>query len=329
MKLFVIKAENVRKLVSMNKAIEALRNIFLLHTAKQLIFPTRNIFELNNPGSLALIMPSYNSSSDLLGVKLSTIVPSNNVKNLPLIHSLMVIVDGSDGQIKALADGSEITKLRTGAICGLSTTHLSNQSAKNLAIIGAGKQSYSIAEAICSIRNITKVTLYSKTLEKTQRLKNYIKDNFQISDVVISNSASMAIKDADIICTATSNTTCKPVFDLNDLPDDKEILINAIGGASLNAFELPPELYLKANIVVEDPDAASNECGEIKHNITNMQIAKSDLMPLGQIIKNGFNLKHKITIFRSVGMAIEDLAIIQEILNSKHLESHCPTITMD
>lgn len=329
MKIHIVKEEQVKTLVPMDTAITALHNIFLQYELGTIKVPARNIIGLQSPDSLMLIMPSHNLGTGLLVVKVSSIIPANLEVDYPLIHSLMLVLNEKDGQIKALVDGSAVTKLRTGALCGLAAQLLAKKTASNLAIIGTGKQSYSIAEAICSVRTISKIKLYSRTLDKAKLLKEYIEDKLLISNVILAESSAEAVKDADIICTATSNINQQPVINFEDISLHRNVLIIAIGGASIEAHEVPIELYSYADVIVEDVATAVNECGEISTSISENKIVESDLLPLGTIIKNGVNLKRNLVIFRSVGMAIEDLAIVQEIFNYKHMDDQCQAIIMD
>lgn len=313
-----ITADNIRDNISMVEAINALRDVNSMLDHGVINLNDRIRLNLNNNESKAFVMPSYIPMLNALSVKIATSFPENVKKGLPLIDAVVVFVNTSTGQIEMIIDGQYLTAMRTGAMCGLVTSLVAPVSANTMAIIGAGVQARFVSEAVISVRTIKHIKIYSRTKESSKGLQKHIQSIHKSIDVEICANPNDAVRDVDIICTCTSNGSIFPVFTESKLKEG--VHINAIGGRGVDSVELPIRLYEDALQIVEDIRTAKLESGEVKAAYKENYINETSLVTVGAIINNKINLSNisNCSIYRSVGMSIQDTAIsakIYELLN--------------
>ena len=143
-----------------------------------------------------------------MAVKLVTVFGKNPARNLPLIHAVVLVLDAENGQVLSLMDGEVLTAVRTGAGVGAATDFLAPPGANSVAIIGSGKQAGDQLDAVCSVRDIEQAWVYSPNHEHAQSFANKMSDVGPIpKDVRAVHSSAKALKDADIVCTATTSKT--------------------------------------------------------------------------------------------------------------------------
>lgn len=328
MDILLLNSTDITDSLSMLDAIEVMRHGFRKTTKEHSQSPARNHFYVEKKGinGQILIMPALLKSIAGMSLKLSSIFPRNKNKNLPLIHAIIILMDVNNGKIKAIIEGSTLTSIRTGAVSGLATDLLARHDSKSLAIIGSGKQAKSQLEAVCSVRNIENIFIYSRnksnaiTFSKTINLNEKIYIN--IKNIIVTNIVSEAIVDADIICTATSTSSRDPIIEAKDIKEGTHI--NAIGGVDESSCEIDPLLFNKSYIVVEQKEAAILEAGEIIFSLKSGFISKDKIVELGEILSKtraSRESREQITIFKSVGLAIEDL-FVSEWLFDKALKNN-------
>lgn len=322
----LVSAANFQKIVSMPEAIEVMRDLYRsLDENNFELPPSRTILQLKENSGYVFSMPSYLSDQDAISIKVATIIPNNKNLGLPLIHALVIFFNSKTGQIEFLLDGKALTAMRTGAMCGLATSLLAPTLAKNMGIIGAGIQAKSVLQAVLAVRDITHVKIYSRHKESSIQLKTHIEETYHLESIDIVDNANDAVFDVDIICTCTSNDTDSPVF--TKLNFKKNVHINAIGGPSINSVEIPIELYKNAFVVVEEKNTAKNESGEIKKAYELKYIDDQSIVNIGHIANNKNMLKgERMTIFRSVGMSIQDTALANKVYK-KINDFDLPSIT--
>jgi ornithine cyclodeaminase/alanine dehydrogenase-like protein (mu-crystallin family) len=229
-------------------------------------------------------------------------------------------MDAANGKPLAIIDGEHLTALRTGAASGLATDLLARKDSETVAVFGAGVQGRTQLEAICNVRNIKRCLLFDK-LKETAR--DFEKDMSRVLEIYIEMPDSLgALRDADIICTATNSLD--PVFADSDVGDGTHI--NAIGGYTPDMSEIPPSTLARSKIVVGSRSACLSEAGDILKAIELGAITESNIYAeLGEIVdqnKDGRITEREITLFKSVGNAIQDLVCADQILknaNSKML----------
>jgi ornithine cyclodeaminase len=302
--LISISGSLLRELVPMRDAIDAVRRAYLKVSAGAIEQPTRLALE----GGTALAMLARDSASGTTVLKALTIRPENPKSGRPAIQALVILFDGATGTPSALIDGRSLTALRTGAASGVATDLLAARNAATMAMIGAGAQSADQIRAVCSVRELKEVRLVSRTAESAQNLIAQIAAELPDIHFVSPGSIAEAIVDADVICTATPAST--PLFWADDLA--KNVHVNAIGAFTPDMCELPPELLRDARLVVVDEmEAAMAEAGDLLQAISRGQLKVESINEIGALLKDPPASSGGWTVFKSVGIAAQDLEVAQ------------------
>ncbi len=276
--------------------------------------PLRLSMELENSDSGALFMPVYFPAKKLVGLKSITIHKDNPSKNLPMIQAMYNVFNSETGEPIAIMDGEVLTSMRTGAASGLATDLLSPKESKVAVIFGAGVQAEKQIEAICAVRDLREI--YISDLNES-RVENLIKTlQPKVSAKIKLMSDIKILTQADIICTATSSSL--PVFKHNDLKE--KVHINGIGSYRPDMCEIPSQTIAEAKLYVDERKACLSEAGDIIQPINENRITKDHIYAeIGEVvsgIKKGRNPEDRITVFKSVGNAVQDIAAASLILEN-------------
>lgn len=308
----VFSAEDVKKALPMKNAIEIMKEAFIQIYKNQAIVPPRIHLKIPEHNGDSLIMPIYMPSNNRIGLKLITLFDDNRAKNLPLIHALVLIFDATNGRPLAIMDGNYLTALRTGAGSGLATDLLARKNSKVVAIFGAGIQGRTQLEAICSVRSIKRAIIFDTINQRANVFAKEMSEFLAISIQI--GKSSNELNEADIICTATNAQT--PVF--SDLNLKSSVHINAIGSYKPHIREIPTETIIRAKIFVDYRESSFIEAGDIIIPIKEGKIKEDCIIAeLGELIletKPGRKNDKEITVFKSVGNAIQDLVTANQIL---------------
>ena len=298
MNILSIDADELRTLVPMAEAVAALETAFLRTDIEA---PQRARHETSS-GDL-LVMPAW--SPDALGIKLVTVNPSNAKRNLPSIHGTYTLFDGQTLAPLASIDAEELTRIRTAAMSALATKYLAAPDARRLVVFGAGTQAHGHIEAMCSIRPIEEVRVVSRTPKKAKALAREAVMRLGIGASV---GDASGVPEADIICTCTTSST--PLFDGELLGSG--VHINAVGSYRPDARELDDATMRRASqVVVEKRDVALAEAGDVVQALRSKALEKSLISELAEVLGAPPRNAEAITVFKSVGLALEDLAVAQ------------------
>ncbi|NHJ46215.1 MAG: hypothetical protein FK733_00370 [Asgard group archaeon] len=305
-------ADEIKQILPMNEAIEIMKEAFIQITKNQAIIPPRIHLSVPEHKGDSLIMPIYMPSNNRIGLKLITLFDENQIKGLPLIHALILIFDATNGKPLAIMDGSYLTALRTGAGSGLATELLSRKNSEVAAIFGAGKQGQTQLEAICAVRDIKEVIIFDPNKERAKDFITEMTEQLKI-DARIANSTD-ELNDADIICTATNSY--EPVFSDKNLKTG--VHINAIGSYKPQVREIPSKTITRAKVVVDHRESSLTEAGDLIIPMKQGLISKEHIhAELGEILlksKSSRETSNEITVFKSVGNAIQDLVTANHVL---------------
>ena len=272
--------------------------------------PLRSHVELSD-GAL-LLMPGVREAGAGASVKLVTVMPRNAERGLPTIHAIVVWFDAATGRPLALLDGAAVTAMRTGAASGVGTRLLARTDAETLAIIGAGGQAEWQIRAVLAARPIRRVLVYARDAPRRDAFAARMADAIGI-EVIGAPSAQAAVRDADVVCCATTST--EPVFDATWAKPGAHL--NGIGAYHLGMIELPPELFARASVVaVDSREAAMAEAGDVVAGIERGLIRADDLVEIGTVARGWAETRDPlaITAFKSVGLAIQDVAAAELIV---------------
>jgi alanine dehydrogenase len=317
MKLRLLSGNDIRRALPMAECIELMKAAFAQVSTGQAIIPLRTQIPIPANEGVTLFMPAYLAQSGDLGAKIVSVFPHNAKRGLPTIHAIVVLLDGTTGIPIALMDGSVLTALRTGAASGAATDLLAKQTAHVVALFGAGTQGRTQLEAVCTVRSITRVLIFDT---KSDQVRSFV-DEMRArgapipSDINPATSPEEAIREADIICTAT--TSAQPVFDGTAVRPGTHI--NAVGAYTPQMQEVDIEMIQRAKIIVDSRQAALAEAGDLiiplKRGVIPEEPIHAEIGEIVSGLKPGRESDDEITYFKSVGLAVQDVAAARRVLN--------------
>ena len=252
------------------------------------------------------LMPAY-LNDKVMGVKAISIFHHNTAKGLPSHQGLVLLFCSETGAPLCAVDGNAITQIRTGAVSAVATDLLARPDACKLALIGSGAQARSHLLAIREVRCLSKVSVYDSNLAFAANFASWALAEAGVH-VEVAASVSAATADADIICTLTPSAT--PVLHLADVSAGAHI--NAVGASTATNRELSSDLARQARFFGDRKESVMNEAGDFLIPLgEGAYDADHFLGELGELISGkvkGRLESDDITIFESLGLAVEDLA---------------------
>ena len=320
MKLRVLSKQDVQQAVPMREAIEIVKGAFAQLSAGKAVVPLRTQLPVERHEGVTLFMPAYLSESDDLGVKVVSVFPRNLDKGLSTIFALVVVVEASTGRPVAAMDGTYLTALRTGAASGAATDLLARQDARVAAIFGAGAQGRTQLLAVCEVRDIERAWVYDVNPQAAERYAQEMAGKGRVpADLRVASSPAEAAREADVLCTATTSKT--PVFADEDLKPG--VHVNAVGSFTPQMQEVPGETVRRARLVVGSREGCLSETGDLIIPIRKGLIAADDIYAeLGEIaagLKPGRDNAEEITLFKSVGNAVQDVSVARAVLTQAEM----------
>jgi len=311
----ILTYEEVRQALPMRRAIEAMKGAFAQLSAGQADVPLRVALDVPRHNGVTLFMPAYLSTDDQMAVKIVSVFNDNPAKGLPLIHALVVVVDATTGEPAAVMDGTALTALRTGAASGAATDLLARQDARTVAVFGTGAQGRTQLEAVCTVRPIQEAWAYDVLPQQAAAYADEMSQRLSIP-LNVAETPSEAVRQADVICTATTSTS--PVFDDADVQPGTHI--NAIGAYTPQMQEIPPETVLRARVVIDHREASLAEAGDLLIPLQQGLMTEDHIYAeVGEIAagrKPGRTSPEEITLFKSVGVAVQDVAAASAVLEA-------------
>lgn len=279
--------EQVRQHLRMEKLILAMEKALIDFSARKVIQPVRSVISVDPPGGFFGMMPAL---AEGLGIKLVTFYPSNAKLGIPTHMATIFLVDPETGTPLAVMDGRLITEMRTAAVSAVATKLLAAPGSKALAILGSGVQAHSHVEALRLVRQFEEIRVWSPTSKHAERFAEEVGAK--------SMSAESAVRGSDVIVTATSSQT--PVLQGSWLKHGSHV--NAVGACRPDWRDLDDEAM--SNVVFVDSRAgAMKESGDIILSGAKIYAELGEALA-GKVPSRA----NEITIFKSLGMAVEDIA---------------------
>lgn len=316
MRLRLLSRADVERALSMAACIEGMKAAFAQLSSGQATVPLRTQVPVAAHEGVALFMPAYLAQSGELGAKVVSVFPRNLAAGLPTLHAVVILVDSATGVPTALMDGTYLTALRTGAASGAATDLLARRDARVAAIFGAGTQGRTQLEGVCTVRHIERALVYDSDGERARRFVDELAARGAPfpAEMRVATSAAEAAEAADVICTATTSTT--PVFPGDRLRPGTHI--NAVGAYTPQMQEVDAETIRRAKVVIDSRQASLVEAGDLIVPLRQGIIAASHIhAELGEIVaggKPGRESADEITYFKSVGVAVQDMAAARLVL---------------
>jgi ornithine cyclodeaminase len=301
----VITADEIDRVLTYPALIEALREGF----RADITVPVRHHHRIQQPGAEAmlLLMPAWSSGQgSFLGTKIVTVFPDNGKLSKAAVLGSYILMSGETGEPLAVIDGTSLTRWRTACASALAASYLSREDASHLVMVGAGALAPYLVRAHAAVRPIKRVTIWNRTRG------NAVKAAFAIAlggiEPEIADDLEAAVREGDIVCCATLSAT--PLVKGRWL--GKGAHLDLVGGFTPKMREADDDAVRKAKVFVDTRAGATKEAGDITQPLKSGALKKdgiqADLFELCRGEKKGRGGNTQITLFKSVGTAIEDLA---------------------
>lgn len=318
--VLIISREEVERILTMEETIEEVEKAFKNLSLKKVIMPIRSNIPLKKYNGIIYYMPAYIEETDALAVKIVSVHSENYKYGLPTTQATILLNEAKTGRLLAIMDGGYITAMRTGAASGVATKYLAKKKAKTVGIFGAGVQARTQLIAVCKVRPIEKAYVYDVRMEVAKKYADEMSKTLGINIEIVNNPKKL-VEESEIICAATTSKT--PIFNGEWLRNGTHI--NGIGAHTPDARELDTITIKRSKVVVDSYEACLKEAGEIIIPLNEGEITKEHIhAELGEIIaglKPGRENDDEITLFKSVGLAIQDAAtalkVYQKALENK------------
>ena len=286
--------------------IETMRQALGAFSSGHVVQPVRSVLEVGADHAFFGVMPAALDTPSSMGAKLVTVYHSNHERGLPSHLATIILLDPATGGLRAIMDGRFITESRTAAVSAVSTKLLARDDAASLAIIGSGVQARSHLEALRHVRRFSSIRVWSPSRAHCEA---FVADaETGGASISSSPSAAEAVRDADVIVLATASKV--PVIASADVKDGAHIC--AVGACRPDQREMPSDLVTRARVYVDSRAGALKEAGELLIPIAEGRIDSTHITgELGEVVLGkiaGRRNGTEITIFKSLGMAAEDVA---------------------
>lgn len=260
-----------------------------------------------------LVMPSEIAAA--VGVKLVTVAPGNADRGLPRIQGLYVLLDGETLRPVALLDGIAITSLRTPAMSAVAVRRLARADASRLVVFGCGPQAWGHVEAVRAVRPVVDVVVVGRDAARTAAFV----DRVRASGLTAAAGTPDAVAGCDVVVCAT--TSADSLFDGDQVADGACVV--AVGSHEPDRRELDEQLLGRALVVVEDVGTALREAGDVVQAVTAGALRPDDLVGLADLVAGRWSAPpEQPRVFKSVGMAWQDLVTAAEIVRRQGAAAH-------
>lgn len=310
--VLVLTRDDLQAVLTMQEAIKAVEEGFKQFALGNVRMPTRPLVNIPHHKGLLTVMPAYiGGEMDALGLKVVTLYPDNPSRfKLPSVLGTVLLNDPRSGALIAIIEGTFITAMRTAACSAVATKYLARKDAKTVSIFGCGIQGRTHLAAMCEVREIERAKAYDIFPEYRKQFCKEMSKKLGI-EVVPADNPEEAVSGSDIIVTVT--TSKNPV--LKGVWLEEGVHVNAVGAHAPDAREIDDVAVKRADrIVVDWKEAVLKEgggAGEIVIPISKGLISEDDIVELGEVIvgkKPGRLTDNEITLFKTVGVAIEDVS---------------------
>jgi len=328
MSLLVLNKRDVERLLSMPKCIELMEAALASLARGEVQLPLRPVIRIPDSKNAFAVMPAYSASLKAIGAKLISVFPDNHGTALDSHQGAVALFDGSNGSVIALMDAASITAIRTAAVSGVATKLLAKKDASTVAILGTGVQGRTHVDAMMAARPFKHMRIWSRTHAHAADLASYALKNYKgrLETSVAHADAQEVVQSADVICTVTASR--EPVLRGDWLKAGAHI--NAVGASIPTARELDTLAVVRSRIFVDRRESAMAEAGDILIPIKEGALKATDIVAeVGELLTGkakGRRDDKEITLFKSLGIAVEDLASAQWLYETARTEGVGQTV---
>ena len=312
MSVRVIDEHDVRRLLPMAECIEVMAEALASLARGEVHNPLRFVVRPPDAPTLMGLMPAQRGgSTPLWGLKTVVIAPGNAARNMDLHQGFVALFDGETGETRALLNAGGITAVRTAAVSAVATRLLAREDARTLAILGAGIQGKANLEAMRAVRDFDRVVAWSRTPGRA---------GAELDGVDEVETVEEAQRDADVVVTATS--AAEPIVERGWLKAGAHV--NAVGSSIPTTRELDTETMRDAALFVDRRESTVNEAGDFLFPQREGAIGPEHIRAeIGELLvgsAEGRRSQDELTVFKSLGLAVEDLAAAEHVLRRAEAE---------
>ena len=313
MQVLVANQDQVTELLPIDECIDVMESALKSLAGDDALLPLRTALPLPGSQNLMALMPAYLGDIGSVGVKVITVFSSNHGSEYDTHQGVVLLFDTQHGLLRAMIDATSVTAIRTAAVSGVATRLLARSDAGDLAILGAGTQARTHLGAMLAVRPIRRVRVYSLRPESARHFARRETERHGI-DVEVCDSAKAAVQGADIICTTTTAQT--PILQGEWIAPGAHV--NAVGACTRSTRELDTLAVARSRLYVDRRESTLNEAGEFLLARAEGAITDDHIVgELGELLLGripGRGSADEITLFKSLGIAVEDLAAASHIL---------------
>ena len=308
MKMLVLNQSEVEQLLSMNECIEVMADALSALARGESYQPLRTALVPPKAAGVLGLMPAYRGGEGAIyGLKAVCVFPENPTRGLDSHQGGVMLFSGETGELLAVMNASAITAIRTAAVSAVATRLLAREDAAELAILGSGVQARTHIEAMSCVRPIKRARVASRRIEQARRFAEEIGPRFSFPVEPV-DSVEAAVRDADLIVTAT--TAEKPILKREWISPGTHL--NVVGSSIPTTREVDGATMAATSLFVDRRESTINEGGEYLFALREGAIGPDHIRAeVGEILvgsHRGRTSPDEITMFKSLGLAIEDLA---------------------
>ena len=303
MTMLVLGENDVRATLEMGRCIEAMESVLAALARGDVSMPLRSIVPVPDGSVLGFgLMPAHRAGAEpVISLKEVVVVPGNPVRGLDPHQGAVLLHDGTTGQLVAVLNASPVTEIRTAAVSAVATKLLARPDSRNVAILGSGVQGRSHAVAMREVLPGAELRVWSRNRDHAEALA------LEAHGLACA-TVHEALAGADVVCTCTASP--EPIVALADLGPG--VHVNAVGSSGPWARELEAEVVAEASLFVDRRESTVNESGDYLGAVAERGIGPDHILAeLGELLVGehpGRRSADELTLFKSLGLAVEDLA---------------------
>lgn len=312
METLVASQSEVPRFLPMAECIGVMEEALASLARGEASLPLRSVLRLPERSGLLGLMPAALPESNVLGVKVITVFPGNEGTELDTHQGAVLLFEAGRGRLLAILDATSITAIRTAAVSGVATRLLAREDAESLTLVGSGVQARTHLEAMLLVRRLRRVRVASRDFARAAR---FAESESRRHGMTIEPVASIeeAVRGADIICTLTSSRA--PVVRGEWIEPGAHV--NAVGSSVPFARELDTAAVVRSRLFVDRRESALSEAGDFLIPKSEGAIADDHILgEIGEVLTGklaGRRTRGDVTLFKSLGLAIEDVAAARHI----------------
>ena len=321
----LLTEDDVKALLPIDHLIATMESALADFSSGNVVQPLRTVLQVGTQKAFYGVMPAYLPRLPAMGTKMVTVYASNADRNLPSHLATITLLDPETGALLAVMDGRFITEARTAAVSAVSVNYLAKPAAGVLALIGSGVQARSHLEAIDRVRELRDVRVWSRSAERREAFATEMAPRVGAPLRAVA-SAEEAVRNADIVVLVTAAR--EPVVRNEWIADGAHIC--AVGACRPDQREMDAALVARGEVWVDSREGALSEAGDILLAIKEGAIDGNHIAgELGEFVASASRRKDdRLTIFKSLGMAVEDVAAAHLAFTRARQEGRGQTITI-